>query len=568
MAIIKQRPAISLLAPAQVQTGQRFAARARLDCPAELEVDSVEVELVGLQVFYSQSQYGRHRSADHFCRARQRVRGRGKLAAGEHEFAVEFEIPERFAATYYGKHIRVEWELRVHVDIPWWPDARAGFTLGVVSGRSEPDRAPGNIWSSRPEGPPPKKPHVELSVGSTQIEPGGTLEGAVALANVEFNEYRGLEAALVGVERSSAGLMTNNVHVEVARWRLPLESPKESEPVRFSLSLPRRLVPGFDMQRIGLAWFLRVDVDVAWALDPRVWVPVSVRVAPAKPLALTAAPLAVGNDRVEQIWKAAAESTGFNYLDGALRRESGHTRVEVRREHRGRRGVHVVASLEYPDLGMDLGWTRRGGLEGRDPEQVSVVRDAVGDRLDRWGPAEVDDQRMIFELETPGQQLDPLVEFTREVFSIARRVDGVRGEIPAPTSLADQVPRWRKAAAAVGGALRLSAMQISGSRDELRFELGVSFKPSGAPDHLEVEVRPAVRLDARHHLDWREGAVAPELDERAAELLSGASRVCIDADRIAVSLDVKDAQIEDGVEALERMLGLARQLTGQIGPYR
>jgi hypothetical protein len=550
--------------------------RAVLDCGADIEVDGVIVELVGLQVYYTESQYGQHKNSEEFCRARAEVGERGVLTQGEHEVEAGFEIPTQFSATYLGKKVRIEWEIRVRVDIPWWPDAKAAFSITVVPRPQAVEPGTRKVWSSRPEGAQPKKAYVELSLGDTQVEPGGVVDGAVALGNVEFNEYRGLDVALVAVERIEAGLFTSHLHTEVARWRLPLDRPGEHEPVRFTLRLPNDLVPAFSLSRVGLEWFLRVDVDVAWSLDPRVWVPIQIRPRGSEQLALAPAPLAVGAERIELVWREVADKTGFNFVDGVLRRQAGHTEVEIRREHRGKRGVRVVADVEVPDLGMDLGWDASwgsaGSLTARDEGQISALREHLGDAFDDLEPVSVDDRLLRFELDDSGQRVEPLVPFVSGVFQIARGMEDARVEIPPPAALADDLARWQRAAAGVGGQLRTCAMRITGSREEMPFWIRPSFKPSGDVDRLVVSVRPVAALDARHHLRWRAGEPAFDAGEVAREELLELAERCasleIQASEIQVELDPAHTSIEDAVSVLERTLALARRLTGRVGPYR
>lgn len=575
MGLIKQRPAIRLYAPSQVQVGRRFQVRPVLECGADVEVDAVFVELVGLQVYYTESQYGQHKNAEEFCRAKATIAEPGLLTEGEHELEAGFEIPPHFSATYFGKKVRIEWEVRVRVDIPWWPDAKASFSITVVPQPQALEPASRKVWSSRPEGAQPKKPYVELSLGDTQVEPGGTVDGAVALGNVEFNQYRGLDVALVAVERIEAGLFTSHMHTDVARWRLPLNQPGEHEPVRFTLRLPQDLVPAFSLSRVGLEWFLRVDVDVAWSLDPRVWVPIQVRSRGSEQLALAPAPLAVGAERIELVWREVAEKTGFNFVDGVLRRQTGHTDVEVRREHRGKQGVRVVADVEVPDLGMDLGWDSawgsKGSLSARDEAQLSTLREHLDDALAELAPASVDDGLWRFELDDAGQRVEPLVELVDAVFRMAQAIERARVEIPPPAVLAEDLARWQRAAAGVGGQLRTSAMRITGSRDEMPFSIGPSFKPSGDLDRFLLSVRPPSPLGARHHLQWQPGAPVPPSDVAAEELTALAERCIrleIQASEIAVELDAAQTSIEDAVSVLERTLALGRRLTGRVGPYR
>jgi hypothetical protein len=568
VALIKQRPTIGLLAPSFVRAGEHFVMRVTLDCPAALEVDAISVEIVGLEVYYSESQYGRHANNAVFCRATKEVGAKQELTPGKHEFEVEFIIPEQFASSYVGKNIRVEWETRVHVDIPWWPDARASFTLHVRPSASGSAPSSQKIWSSRPEGPIPGKPHLELSVGTTHIEPGGVLSGAVALANTAQVNYRAMEFRLIATERQGGGLVENRSRVTKVQWRVDLESPEEDEPTQFTLRLPSDLVPGFEMRRIGLEWWLRVDADVPWTIDPSVWVPLTVRPRAVAAGALGPAPLAIGSERIELIWRKVGDETGFNFVDGVLRREVGHTRLEVRREHQAKRGGIVVAEIDYPDLGIGLRWDQKLGLVARDEGQATVLRVCLAQDAGERLSADVDDDRFQLVLADTGRAVETLRDFVAEVFQIGRAVEHARLELPAPAAVEGEVILWRRVARGLGGSLSVPGVAIRGSRDETDFYLGLSWKPTGEPDAYELRVQASVPIDARQHLDWSVGDAPIDSAQEAHELTQHADRVWVDRSGIQIWINRAETNVDSAAAVLERALGVVVRLTGGAGPYR
>ncbi len=568
MGLIKRRPEISLLAPAVVATDETFVVHPIVTCAAEIPVQEVGVEVIGVLVYYTSSQYGKHRNEEIFCRAHQIVRGEGPLGAGEHRFDARFSIGPRFPASYSGKQLRIEWELRVHIDIPWWPDARARFGLTVTAASGAEPQGTTHIWASRAEGPLPRKPYFELSLGSTHVEPGGTLTGAIALANVAHNDYRRVELTLVAEERLDAGLITLHEQAKHGRWLLPLEQATENDPVRFSLQLPESIGPAFSLQRAGLRWFLRADVDVAWSVDPHVWVPLTVQARPRGSRALGPAPLAVGAERIELNWRNVAETTGFNYVDGLLRRGVGHLDIEIRREHRGKKGVHLVADLRYPDLGIGLSVAEGAGPSARDAVHTRILREHLDAAWAYRRPVEGDDRGLTFELANAGHSVEPLHSFVTHAHQVATALEAAREQLPAPASLAGRLAQWRRAARGLGGRLRVYAMRIEGSRDEMPFLLGVTFKPSGELDEYVLRVQLTHALSQRHHVQWRRDGPAVELGSDAAELTHAATRIRIDATRLEVALDPEQADLEDAVSRLERALDLARRLSGRVGPYR
>ena len=563
-----------MLAPPLVRTDEAFVVQPILTCPAQTPVQEVSVELVGLLVYYTSSQYGQHRNDEVFCRAHHVVRGEGTLDEGEHRFDVRFSIGPKFPASYSGKRLRIEWEIRVHVDIAWWPDARARFGLAVTAASGPQPQGTTHIWASRREGPLPRKPYFELSLGSTHVEPGGKLTGAIALANVAHNDYRRVELTLVAEERLEAGLMTLHEQAKHGRWVVPLDEAAENEPVRFSLQMPTSIGPAFSLARAGLRWFLRADVDVAWSVDPHVWVPLTVQARPREPRALAPAPLAVGAERIELNWRNVAETTGFNYVDGQLRRGVGHLDIEVRREHRGKKGVYLVADLRYPDLGIGLSVADEAGPTARDADHTRILREHLDAAWAYRRPVDGDDRTLTLELANAGHSVEPLHSFVRHAHQVATALEAARVQLPAPATLREQLAQWRRAARGLGGRLRVYAMRIEGSRDEMPFLLGVTWKPSGELDEYVVRVQPPHSLAQRHHVQWRADGPAPEAGSDVAglteltELTEKATRIRIDASRLEVALDPEQADLEAAVSRLERMLDLARRLSGRVGPYR
>lgn len=57
----------------------------------------------------------------------------GPLQAGmpiNASFSVQ--LPENAPLSYHGRRIRFDWEVRLRIDVPIWPDQRSGFGFAVV----------------------------------------------------------------------------------------------------------------------------------------------------------------------------------------------------------------------------------------------------------------------------------------------------------------------------------------------------------------------------------------------------------------------------------------------------
>jgi hypothetical protein len=574
MALIKKRPDIGLLAPREVALGRPIEVLAILDCAASVPVQSIEVRLIGSVVYFTHSQYGRHANTSEFCRAVARVLdAEVDLGEGEHQYRARFELPDHLPASYVGREIRVEYAIDVHVDIPWWPDARASFLLRVASTRSPAPSDHRRVFVSDLEGPPARRPYVEVSLGSTELVPSETLHGAVALSNVDSNEYRAVKLALVRVETMEVPLGKHSQQVREAEWTLALDSPAENEPVRFALTLPPYMVPGFEVHGFSVDWFLEVVADVAWARDPKVWIPVEIRARGLAEEGMRRAPLAVGSERLALVWTKVAEQTGLEFGEGVLRGVVGDTEIEIRREHRGRKGVFVVGELVYPDLGIDLRHTEpkaKKPLCGRDATQIEWLCEKLEEVLADRPPDEADDQHMLWELDDAGQRVDRMVEFCTQVRAVAAELEPARSLIPPPECMRDQMASWESASGRLGGVLHRGKMAITASREEIGLELRTEFHVSGEPARLVLEVRPTMPIDVRHHMDWfaDEGEPLPQSDLDLAGLCEGAAAVVVDKERVQVVLSADPLDLEDAVARLQALLALGRKLSGKMNGYR
>ncbi|MCA9637854.1 MAG: hypothetical protein KC420_17625, partial [Myxococcales bacterium] len=501
MPLLKRRPEIQVFSPRAVLPGRPFVTRVVLACSDAVGVSAVDVELRGAYVWFVDTQYGQSRSEEVFYRQRARVAERGELAAGEHAFAARFVLPAEAPATYQGEELRIEYSLHVHVDIPWWPDARAAFVVQVSPPPAEAAPGEGRVFASHAGGAPGGDPYLEVSLGSTDIEAGERLEGAVALANTATNAYRSVELALVAVESVHRPLGRHTHHRRVCAWSRPIEAIADNAPIRLMIALPDALVPGFDLGACSLRWFLEVRARVSWSRDPRVWIPLQVlgpRVAADG--GERRAPLAVGSERLELVWRSVAEARSMSYEGGVLRQRIGEVELQISREHRGRAGAVVVGELGFPDLGIGLAIGGRGrALQSRDMTQATWLIEHLGEALSRRPPVDASDLRLRFELEDAGQDRATLLAFIDELLALAALVDERRLEIPPPTAMAAMVPAWEAAARHLGARLRPAAMAISGRADASTVEIRTEWDERGRPLQTVLELRPSRPIDQRHH---------------------------------------------------------------------
>jgi hypothetical protein len=567
--LIKRRPEILLYAPRAASPGASLAVRVVLKCGEAVPVNAIDVELRGVFVWFVRSQYGSSPSEETFLRQRARVAEGGELVAGEHAYAARFTLPRELPATYDGQELRIKYAVHVHVDIPWWPDARAAFVVRVIPPPAAAPTASARVFASAPGGASGGKPYFEVSLGGTDVEAGESLHGAVALANASTNDYRTLELILLAVETIRRPLGRYTHHRKVRSWSMSIADVGDDEPKRFTIALPEQLVPGFDLNACSLRWFLEVRARVAWTRDPQLYIPLTVRGSRQQEVSgeEVRAPLAVGSERLSLIWRSVAQARGLEYVDGALHGQLGDVRVQVSREHRGRSGGVLVAELSYADLGIGLG-LEGGELRSRDPAQAEWLRERLGEALGARPPALADDRRLVLELYDSGQDRATLLRFVDELLAIAGPLDGALQRLPPPTAMAAMVPAWTEAARTLGARLRIGPMVISGRADAMTVEIATGWDDRGQPHQTVLELRPAATIDRRHHLTWIANEPAPESELPLAPLVAGARALDIAGESVRVFLD---GPLVDPLTELDRitaLIDLGQRLEGRRGFYR
>jgi len=571
--LLKRRPELLLFASRTLRVGRSFEARVVIACAEPVPVDYVDVELRGDLVEYVDTQYGRSERHIGFLRQRARIHGPGDLATGEHPWVVVFNLPARAPPSYAGATFRVEYTVHVHASIPWWPDARAVFALQVLGAPAPPqgDGRP-RVFASDAAGARGTEPFVELSLARTEVAPGEPLTGALALANTAHHTYREAELSLVAVESSRSLLGRHDHPRPLCRWALSLAELGDGEPLRFRLQIPAGVCPGFDQGDHSLRWYLEARIKVAWARDPRVWIPLVVTESQIDDGAQEPAPLAVGSERIDLLWRSIAEQSGLELLHGALVGRFGATTLRIAREPRGRRGTIVAASVDLPDLGIGLRLDDDGPrprLAGRDAAQVTWLEGHLSAALERRPPAGANDRGLAFELDDPGQVHTTLRPFVDDLKAIAALLEGLRAQIPPPTAMAALVPAWERAASHLGGHLRPGPMAIVGRADDAAIELRTEWDDAGRPQRTLFELRPAAAIDERHHLTWHARSGGPPASALPLEpLWSGAHALEIDRDGVRVALDGPLADPLTELGRISALVALGDRLQGRRGPFR
>ncbi len=610
MAIVKHRPKIRLLIPRELAAGASHEARVVLEARRSVPIDWLRVELHGFERgTVGSGQYASTRQVELMLLRADLSTGRA-LPAGRSEFPFTFALPPALPPSYRGRRAEVSYTMTVRASIPWWPDARATFELNVAlppASSAPPERSV--LYSSRPEGPKGREPHVEGSLVSSMIEAGGYVTGAVALGNRPYNDYREVDVALVGEQAIKLGHRRDRTDLSSYRVRLASSRWEGGDSIDYQFRLPADVTPSFSSELLAFSWRLEVRARIRWRTDVRVSLPVVVFPPAAVKKGRKAgrsyrAPPVVGSERMEQIWTAVAYECGLTYAGGALYGQAGEVQVEVRREHRGRGGIFVVGEVSYPSLGLDLeiepvgrvrryldrglsfgdeAWDRRHRVSGREAAQVAALGQAL--RLELSGIKQLwaDDRRARIELRDAGQRPARLRELVTTTTRLAAALDRARRAIPAPAAMRAAVDRWQQLASRLGGTLQLANIAVlDGQVGGMAARVATEWSGTLAEATL-LAVSPEVPVHREYQLSLTLGDGPGQADrvkaasarlpagparELLLRLADGAAWLALAADEVSLRLPTA---LEDPLPAVGRlgeMVQLCMQLRGGSGPFR
>lgn len=568
MGIVKHRPTVTVHGPRVIPVGRPCRLRVTVDCKERVPVNGIVVELIGTAEPLAHGQrhtYGGHFGRQ-FCRlVAQLVAGRVELPQGQHEYDAIFELPRGTPGTYSGSILMISWTSKVHIDIPWWPDRRGFFSMHVA-GEGTTNRAAPQVFVSDARGPKGRGPYAELSLGSTTIEPGGEIRGRIALSNVDHNRYRAVEFALAAKET----FKPHGSSVDrPARWRQALSAPVENEAIPFHLRVPDTLTPGFRRTRMALEWQLELELDVAWGRNPVLWIPLEVRLPDVVGSGETveASPLAVGSERLQQIWRKAARDAGFDYADERMAKLVSGRRLTIRREHRGRRGLCLVAEamLREVDIGLHV---RKGLLRCRDDRHSELIGAATDELASAVPLRDADDARIRWATDEAGTRVEPLVAVAEATERLVRAFVDARAELPVPADMADMEEAFARVARRLGGRFERAGVDIFGARDEVPFSLETRWDHDGRLSCTALTVQSLIPIDARFHGAWHGADRPSELPEGLAALLDDALGLSIDEERIELYFPPRPDDLDALAERVEGLVAVGLTLSMRAGGYR
>ena len=612
MSLIKQPPEISVLAPAVTLPGDRLPLTVELCAARELPVNSVDVSLLGLDIFFKR---GGKSYPFEVLQDRQRIYDGGKLPPGTTRLPCSFDLPEDVPPSFHGVNAMVHYQVKVHVDIPWWPDSQAEYEVNVG-------------WPPRPEMPSDARVHdsapgyfhgatARLRLAQEVATTGAPMDVAVTLNGLPPNQpLAGVRLSLVAQESGPLHL-PHLVRSGVAYVFHCLEAPVDmaiDRDLPLTVNIPQRVPPSFRSNRWALGWSLRLESMVTWGPAAVFDVPLTllppevssgpragqmVRLKPGRPR--RSVPTVVTEDG-QQVWKLAASQSGFFFDGQALRGREADAAITIT-SLLAEGDARLMCRLDFAPLGLDLKirparglehlggglsiglapWDERFRVTGRDALQVtSLLRgtEARGTLLSQLllvpHRVEMDDDQLRLHWRGTGQNRDRLMEVLEHARHVAQELRQGRELIPPPSAMAAMVPAWQELAARLRGVLEASDMSVQGELHGHPFLVRTEWS-SGAPVRTVLQLSSPPGPEPVHQLTLT--ATGKDADDTLAPLPVAAHAVALDLvsecqelklspGRVQAALEAPLADPAPAQERLGQMMQLLAALTSPEGPYR
>jgi hypothetical protein len=608
MSLLKTRPAIEVFVPRRIRAGARMQVDVRLTAPRAVPVEHVVARLTGDSGWTLQS-------GDVVSRRSRRVLdlvaapvGRGELPAGVHLFPCIFDLPPGLPPTYRGVYASTAYALHVEVAVPAWPDAEARYDVVVHAEEPAAARlahaAQPVLVSTRPEGPPPGEPHVELSLASALLVVGGTLRGALALRNVDAVSYAGATLRLrpretpVGRHAPSATAPRHHTY----EYPIALGPLVDGRPIPFAVAIPPDCPPTHDGALHTLTWTVELDVALRWRRDLTLALPVVVAPMPDEdlgagrvgldPLSAAAAgaleaaqraPPSVGHERIAALWREVAAAAGLSFDGDAIVAAGAHAQLRLARQRTDRGALALVATYAFAETGLDLhleshldsGGRRRERLRARDPAQARRFLAPLRPLLDAAPAVRADDVRLHVEASHAGEDRAALAHTLHHALALGRLLDAQLAEVPPPEALEGSLGAWLELAASLGGTLRRGDLRVDAPLGGRSAAIATTFGLGGQPVGTRIDLRldapltlPAFATVDAVPAGWPAEAAA---EARALLALPERARFAVERDALSLALNVvvvtreRAERVRDALLALDR---LARALRPAGGAYR
>ncbi len=566
------------LRPGLILPGSAFEAIVRLDARRATAVDAIEMRFWGeSQNFYGESHNIPHRFVDLVATDRPK-----RLAAGPYEVRARFAVPATAPHSYKGTTLRTDYTLRVHVDIPWWPDRVSEFTIPVVAApiRVEQESAVLRIHDR------PGDVRAEVAIDRATLAPGAVLTGRVAFSRTRESGLGHCKLRLRCIESTVYGQHDGVNYV----LELPITRHVDGRALTFRMRIPEGASPALNSAVGTTRW--QLDLDVTTRGVERTLVSFALQVVGAGSEGVdlpTELPL-IGEQWLGEMMARVARQCGMHF-DASSQRLIGDVEglaLDVGQSQSG----STEARVRWPRLGLGLrvGQARwqdalapeeieldhkpfddKYQLRGRERAQVVALLALPPEVLDYLAQAEsltADDHGMTLTVADVSTREESFTRFVRIAQAVTATLRQRINSVPPSAVVSANVDGWRALAA------RYSARLCTGDGAIERAELGTErlnlaheFKAEHAvATRIEAALDPP--LPSPPSPDDARTIRAEHKDKLDALVAAGGRWRCTDT-----TLTVTVEPLRDPDEAdrwLNRVASASRAIQGrrETGPFR
>ena len=208
-----------------------------------------------------------------------------ELSKGSHDVLLEVDLPVDLAETFCAEKVRVVYEAQIHFDIPAGRDFRHTVTFAVppASLGGDVDSKPLTIRYPENSGRgffdtvfgPDVSLRVELP--SSVVQRGGSLGGELEILFPDKPaKVEAVVCQLIRRESSTAQGHKDRHKKMIVAERLPQRPGTAHLVVPFELRLPDAMIPTCHGAKFAIVHELAISLDVPWAKDPTIRIPVVV----------------------------------------------------------------------------------------------------------------------------------------------------------------------------------------------------------------------------------------------------------------------------------------------------
>lgn len=503
---MRSRPKVQVhLRPGVITPGSTFETIVRLDSRRELVVNAVSAQFTGVAVAFWAGQFQPPaRIVDLVGVDKPK-----KLPAGPYEMRVRFAVPNGAPPSYEGTTLRVAYTVKIHVNIPWWIDREAEYTVPIVGApvRAGDARPVAAVWDR------PDDVYAECAIDRVAVAPGGVLTGRVAFSRTRESALGSVRLRLRCIERSLYG------ENDGANFVLDLPITRHIDGVAhtFRMKIPDKAVPAFASLSGSTHW--RLDVDVKTRGVERTLLSFPLEIVPEGSSGIdgpSELPL-IGDQRRSEMLARIARQSGM-ILEPSSQRLVGTVEglpIEIGASSDG----HTELRVKWGPLGLGLSvgpsrWNdalspheivigheafdQRYQIRGRERAQVQALLALPRPLLDTLAEARaltMDDESFAVAVADLSNDEPALLRFVHAARAMAAALREPLRQVPVCASIAPSIEAWRALASRYTARLCEADGSLRGAEiGAERLNLAHVFKSSGK-DASAVETTIVARLD-------------------------------------------------------------------------